>query len=216
MQQQDQREDLLNLPSPPNLPNSPIAINAEKAHEQHLCDLVRSSEGLMAALEAIRSLGLHSWCLGAGIIRALVWDHLHGYHRPSTVPDADVAFFDALAPHELDAYLERQLIALLPGVAWEVVNQAKVHTWYSKAFGQEVAPLVSLVDGLATWPETATCVGVYLDAEDGLHVIAPHGLSDLFEMRVRYNPRRVSFETFMHRVQSKRFLERWPRLTIGI
>lgn len=208
MQQENNAEALLNQP------DSPFASGAGNSHEQHLCALVQSSEVLMAALRAIRSLGLHSWCLGAGIIRAMVWDHLHGYREPSSVPDADVAFFDALAPHGLDTQLAQQLRALLPGFAWEVVNQAQVHTWYPTVFGQEVAPLTSLVDGLATWPETATCVGVYLDLDEGLHVVAPFGLGDLFEMRVRHNPRRVPFEAFMHRVRSKRFLERWPKLTL--
>eukprot|EP01034_Spumella_vulgaris_P027324 gene27324-34024_t len=45
--------------------------------------LVRSSAGLMAALRAVRELGLDSWCIGAGAVRSLVWDTLHGYTVPS-------------------------------------------------------------------------------------------------------------------------------------
>ena len=47
-----------------------------------------------------------------------------------------------------------------------------------------------------------------------LHVIAPHGLDDLFAMVVRRNPARVSVQTYRERVASKRYAQRWPRVTI--
>ncbi|WP_198952773.1 MULTISPECIES: nucleotidyltransferase family protein [unclassified Achromobacter] len=168
----------------------------------------------MAALRAVRSLGLSSWCIGAGVIRSLVWDSLHGFQEPSPVADIDVAYFDAGASLELDARLGNQLSSLLGGLDWEVTNQARVHEWLVNASGQAFPPLISLEDGLATWPEFATCVGVYLDAYDSLKVIAPYGLDDLFELRIRHNPRRVSVATFMDRVRSKRFDKRWPGVTI--
>ena len=96
---------------------------------------------------------------------------------------------------------------------WEVTNQANVHLWYESR-GQIVPPLRSLDDGISTWPEFATCVGVYTAADESVHVIAPHGLDDLFELRVRHNPSRASASDFRERVRSKDFLERWPRLTI--
>lgn len=34
---------------------------------------------LMTALRSVRALGLGSWCIGAGAIRNLVWDTLHGF-----------------------------------------------------------------------------------------------------------------------------------------
>lgn len=189
--------------------------NFQARYEQQLCDLVESSAHLMTALRAVRSLGLSSWCIGAGSIRSLVWDSLHGFREPSNVDDVDVAYFDAEAPHGLDAELQGRLHSLLPTFPWEVTNQALVHKWFAGALGLTVSPLTSLEDGLATWPEYATCVGVYLTTDGALKVIAPYGLSDLFELRVRHNPRRANTATFMQRVQSKRFGERWPRLSIS-
>ena len=181
---------------------------------ERLCGLVASSSQLMAALRAVRSLELASWCIGAGVIRSLVWDSLHGYREPSPVADVDVAYFAAGAPVALAVQLQQQLSFLLPGLDWEVTNQAQVHEWLVDASGQAYQPLISLEDGLATWPEFATCVGVYCDAHDSVRVIAPYGLDDLFELRVRHNPRRVDAATFMERVRSKRFIQRWPRLTV--
>jgi hypothetical protein len=67
---------------------------------------------------------------------------------------------------------------------------------------------------VASWPEYATCVGLRLDDDDRLHVIAPHGLDDLFGMVVQRNPSRVSVATYRERVASKRYPQRWPRVRV--
>lgn len=103
-----------------------------------------------------------------------------------------------------------------PGLQWEVTNQATAHLWFAREFGQAVTPPRSLEEGVvATWPEFATCVGVLLDEEDSIAAMAPHGLDDLFNLRVRHNPLRASVATYRQRVESKRFPERLPRLSIA-
>ncbi|MBO9354954.1 hypothetical protein GG851_13225 [Bordetella petrii] len=176
--------------------------------------MVAASAPLMAALRAVRSLELSSWCIGAGAIRSLVWNSLHGFSGASYGDDVDVAYFDPHAASGHEAQLQDRLRCLCPTIDWEVTNQAKVHEWLVDDSGHAVAPLTSLEDGLATWPEFATCVGVHLDINDSVHVIAPYGLADLFELRVRHNPRRASYSTFLARVQSKGFRSRWPKLAV--
>ena len=189
--------------------------DVETALHARLKEVVQDCGWLMDALRAVRSLGLSSWCIGAGAVRNAVWDALSGHHRPSALSDVDVAFFDADdLDAERDAALQARLAAVLPAVPWEVTNQAAVHLWFESFFGHAVEPLHSLEDAVATWPEYATSVGVWLDAEDGLHVIAPHGLEDLFAMVVRRNPTRASVRDFNERTASKRYAERWPRVTI--
>ncbi|MGB3287867.1 MAG: nucleotidyltransferase family protein [Burkholderiaceae bacterium] len=192
-----------------------ISSAKEDCYQRQLHELVLASSPLMDALKTVRSLGLSSWCIGAGVIRALVWDSLHGFRQPSKVDDLDVAYFDAQASLAQDERLARQLNLLLPDRNCEVTNQARVHEWYAKAFGRQVPALNSLEEGLASWPEYATCVGVFLDDADTLHVIAPYGLSDLFQMRVRHNPLRATPEMYTRRVESKRFKEKWPKLIIS-
>ncbi len=65
--------------------------------ERRLTAMVAASDPLMAALHAVRSLQLQSWCIGAGVIRSLVWDTLHGFDDRSPVEDMDVVYFDAKA-----------------------------------------------------------------------------------------------------------------------
>jgi hypothetical protein len=180
----------------------------------HVTALVRETPWFMTALRAGRELRLAQWCIGAGALRTLVWDALHGQPR-SELADVDFVYFCAqdLSPAR-DAALQRLLAEKCPGLPWDVTNQAGVHLWFEAYFGHAVEPLRSLEEAIATWPEPATAVGVWLDERDALHVIAPHGLADLLGMRVRRNPARVSEQTYRERCESKRYAERWPRVVV--
>ncbi len=185
-------------------------------HEAALEALLRASPALMQALQAARSLGLRSWCIGAGVIRNLVWDALHGHVQATEPADVDLAYFEADEPVGREHEHQAVLAARCPGVPWEVTNQAHVHHWFEQHFGHAVGPLQSLHEAVASWPEYATAVGVSLDEAGALHILAPWGLDDLFAMRVRRNPVRVSRETYLQRVASKQYRQRWPRVEVFI
>jgi hypothetical protein len=168
----------------------------------------------MRIVAAARDCAVPDWLVGAGAIRDLVWDALHD--RPPAPPkDVDVAFFDPtdLTP-ERDRRATAALAARLAGVPWEATNQAAVHTWYERTFGNPVEPLVSSADGVATWPETATCVAVRLDRRDRIEVVAPYGLDDLLGLVLRRNARRVTAAEYRRRAAEKRIAERWPRVAV--
>lgn len=95
----------------------------------------------------------------------------------------------------------------MPGVNWEVVNQAHAHRWNG------LPACASLSAALASWPETAAAVGVWLDAAGQLQIIAPLGLEDLFALRVRRNPAFADALAYQRRVSKKNWLQQWPRLT---
>lgn len=190
------------------------------AQRDQLFAIVRNTPWLMACLHEARRLDLMDWFIAAGAIRSTVWDHLHGRDCRATPSDIDLVYFDPATPHAEDASLQAQLGAIEIGevgrLEWDVTNQAQVHTWCSK--GQTdvppLAPLQSTQHGLSTWPETATTIGVRLEADDALTLAAPLGLEDLFALRLRWNSRLVRREVFLQRVREKRFLERWPKLTL--
>lgn len=170
----------------------------------------------MCALRAARELDLDSWCIGAGLIRGLVWDHLHGFEEPSLCADVDLVFYCPDGPGRMqERSIEQALSAMTPGLQWDAVNQAGVHRWLQpRSPGHVIPAFTSLADGIASWPETATCVGVTLNAMDEIGVIAPHGLSDLFDMVVRWNPARVSRTIYEERAAEKRWTARWPRVKV--
>jgi hypothetical protein len=140
---------------------------------EELETIIRGSEWFMAVLEAARDVKPPDWWIGAGALRDLVWDELHGGFEPGMVRDVDVAFFDATdLSSAAESALEHRLCERLPGVPWEAKNQAAVHTWYARRFGFEVEPLRSAAEGVSTWPETATAVGVRLLGNEEIELTA--------------------------------------------
>src|SRR3954454_15354304 len=176
--------------------------------------LVRQSPVLMGALRAARAVDAPDWLVSAGAIRDLVWDALH--NRPPAGPrDVDVGFFD---PRDLTPAREATVTAALrqraPDVPWDAKNQAAVHLWYPERFGVEVEPFRSTAEAVATFPETASCVGLRLEGNDDLLVVAPYGLDDLFGLVCRNNPKRVSASFYARRVNEKGWRARWPKLSV--
>ncbi len=193
-------------------------MHTRSPQTEQLISLIRQNESFTSWLRAVRTQGLSSWCIGAGAVRNLVWDALAGRSAPSALADVDVAYFDATEiSGERDAELQRALEALAPNVPWEVTNQAGVHQWFESVFGRAVAPLHSLDDAIATWPEFVTCIGVTLTDDDEIRVIAPHGsltFDDLFSMTIRHNPVRATVANYNERVAKKNYAARWPSVTI--
>lgn len=178
---------------------------------RRLSDLIAADTGAMAILRAVQSLGLQDWAIGAGFVRNRVWDAVSA--RPSlTVPgDTDVLYHDAadLRP-ETETAFEARLRALLPGVPpWSVTNQARMHLENGDR------PYASTEDALWFWLETPTSVAVRLEKGDRLTVLAPHGLDDLFSLRVRPTPNgRLRHEAYLKRIASKNWPARWPGVSI--
>jgi uncharacterized protein len=169
----------------------------------------------MDVLRAVRDVDPPNWVVGAGVVRNVVWDHLHGFRKPTPIRDIDVAYFDA---RELGRHREEEIAATLrvrrPNVPWEVTNQAGVHLWYEAKFGYPISEATSVEDAVGMWPETATSVAVRLQADGELYVVAPCGLDDLLGLVLRRNPRQVSRDFFRQRLCQKRIREIWPRVTV--
>lgn len=168
-------------------------------------DLPRSE-----ALAAVAGLALPDCWIGAGFIRDAVWDHLHG--RSPTFPAADVDviwFAPETADEEADRDIERRLQGLLPAYMWSVKNQARMHRRNGDA------PYGSVADAMKHWPETATAVAARLDNEK-IEICAPFGLDDLWALRLRPTPAFANekWPIFQERPASKRWIERYPMLTL--
>jgi hypothetical protein len=162
----------------------------------------------MKQLRAARALALPDWCIAAGFVRNRVWDRLHGISPPREPPDIDVLYYDAAdLSKEREAEHEKRLDALLPGPLWQVRNQARMHVWKDLPQHRDTA------DAMIYWLETVTAVGVRLEADDSLTVIAPLGTDDLVNLRCQPTAfgrtRRHEYEA---RVTAKRWAEMWPKV----
>lgn len=181
-----------------------------------LVPILTGCEWFMDRLRDIAAVEVPDSWIGAGAIRDLVWDERFGDgFDPENVRDVDVAFFDARdLTAERDAHVEDALLARNPTVRWDAKNQARVHVWYPERFGVEVEPLQSAADGIATWPEYATCVGARLTPGGTIELAAPHGLDDLLDGVWRCNPVRVTSDEYGRRLERKNPATRWPGVRI--
>jgi len=68
--------------------------------EDRLRQILVSDPWFMGIIVAVGSLHLPDWAVAAGVIRNVVWDHLHEYTQRTPVADVDVPYFDPtdLAP----------------------------------------------------------------------------------------------------------------------
>ena len=162
----------------------------------------------MKQLRAARALALPDWCIAAGFVRNRVWDHLHDISPPREPPDIDVLYYDAddLSKEREVAY-EKRLDTLLPGPLWQVRNQARMHVWKGLPQHRDTA------DSMIYWLETVTAVGVRLEADDSLTVIAPLGIDDLVNLRCRPTAfGQTQREAYEARIAAKRWRELWPKV----
>ncbi len=169
-----------------------------------IADIIAQDPVAVKQLRAVRELGLPDWCIAAGFVRNRVWDHLHGIFPPRAPVDIDVLYFDAgdVSP-EREAAFERRLDGLLPGLPWQVRNQARMHVW------KNVPPHRDTADSMTYWLETVTGIGVRLEAD----VVAPLGTDDLLNLRCRPTAYgRTRRHEYDARVEAKRWRELWPRV----
>lgn len=182
--------------------------------EQKLKNLILENAFLTQLLTDLHTFEASAY-LSAGVIRNWIWSHLHAQNYDFKQTEVDVIFYDT---EEINQQRSLRLHSLLemkyPDQIWDITNQAHVHHWYKTENGDSISPLLSVSEALSHWPETATAVAVRMDEQHQIKVIAPFGLNDLFELKLRWNGRLVSRGVFEQRIQNKRFLERWKQLEI--
>ena len=153
--------------------------------------------------------------MGAGAVCQTVWNIKHQYKPDDHLKDIDLIYYDASDISSESELEVRCLTANLFGDLQhpiDVVNQARVHTWYSRQFGFEIPPYQSSQEAIGTWPTTASSIGVRLEQSGEFTVFAPFGLSDIDAMIVRPNKRLINKEIYESKaLQWKR---NWPKLEI--
>ncbi|WP_424767899.1 nucleotidyltransferase family protein [Paenibacillus sp. sgz302251] len=180
--------------------------------QQDIVNLIKVDERMMNILRTVGTLGLPDWCVCAGFVRSKVWDYLQGLQE-TRLPDVDVVYFDAESTDEsMEKEYERILIDLDSSVPWSVKNQARMHTKSGHA------PYTSTADGLSHFPEVCTAIGVYLNSNGEVNLVAPYGVEDLIKLIVRPTPFFTSGDKltiYKQRIASKKWGATWNRLHIA-
>jgi hypothetical protein len=179
-------------------------------NETEIIQIVKNDKWMMGVLNEADKLNLPDWIIGAGFLRNKVWDYLHDIKREvADTQDIDLIYFDIVnSDEEKDRKLSEQMKGVF-GFDWEIVNQAYTHKWHNKDI-----PYTNATEGLANWVETATSVGVTLINNEP-KIIAPHGIEDLVNLIIRPTPNhQENLDVFYNRIESKKWLEKWPRLRV--
>lgn len=172
-----------------------------------LVNLIKNDPWRMNILKTTRSLHLNDWVIGAGFVRNIVWDYLHNINNKFN-SDIDIAYFDLQDLSEKTEDYYQEVLHKNMNAEWSVTNQARMAT-----INNQSAQYISTEDALAHWPETATAVGVRLENDDSITIIAPYGLDDLFNLIVRMSPKfGDGIDDYNKRKLKKNWIAKWPKL----
>lgn len=161
----------------------------------------------LAILELVRQLALPQCYVSAGFVRNMVWDELHSYTTHTPLNDIDVIYFDPDEPEARAGEYETYLGSRLPGVTWQVKNQAHMHLHNGHV------PYTDTLHAMSFWPEKETAVAVRKLNDGSFDWQSVFGFDSLFALQVTANPAR-EFALFEERVANKQWQVTWPRLTL--
>lgn len=181
-------------------------------YENQLKKIVENDVYMISILKAVEKLKIEDAWVCAGFIRNKVWDVLHNITTP--LNDIDVIYFDTTDTSlEKEKQLEKELEILFPNQPWSVKNQARMHL--ISGFN----PFTSSYDGVAHFPETPTAIAVRMCNQD-LEIMAPYGIQDLFEMKVKptpfYQENDELHSIYVERIKKKKWNEIWENLSIKL
>ena len=169
---------------------------------------LEQDENRMQALKVAASLALNDWCLAAGFLRNMIWDKLHGLEVSTPLNDIDLIYFDlSNTSEETEKHYEIQLREMLAR-PWSVKNQARMHDR-----NHDLA-YTSTLDAMSYWVEIETAIGCCLSPTGNIELIAPFGLSPLFNYTVTINQKRNKLADFNTRITEKKWLSQWPKLRV--
>ncbi len=171
---------------------------------------------MMRVLETARELDLPDWLIFSGAVYQRVLNHLTGRDPDYGIKDYDLGYFDASdTSYEAEDAVIRRVAAAFPppfDALVEVRNQARVHLWFEGKFGEPYAPLASSGEALQRFVSATFAVGVRLEPDGRMTIVAPFGLGDLFALRMRPNPIRRT-GGFVRTAAG--LTARWPELIVA-
>jgi hypothetical protein len=190
--------------------NSRHTFGARFRDAQDVCDFILDNAFQRSVIQAARSIGLPDGAIGAGFVRQPIWDCLHGYQATDKFADIDILYFDPsnLTP-ESELRIEQELGRRMPGVPWEVTNQARMHISNGDLAYRDTE------DAIVHWLETPTALAVRLEPRTADGLIAPFGLVDLLAIQIKPTPAGVRrSDAYRKRLRQKDWHQRWPKVRI--
>ena len=144
-----------------------------------------------------------------------VWNVLTNKPVRTGIKDYDLIYFDDT---DLSWEAEDQVVRLvnarmsdLPAPV-QVRNQARVHLWFKQRFGADYAPLRCADESLARYASVVHALGVRLEYDGRLDIVAPFGFDDLFNMVIRPNRAIANEGTYTAKAAGAKAI--WPEVVV--
>jgi hypothetical protein len=183
--------------------------------EDRLVGIVRNYPDLMQVMTTVRSLDLPDWLIFSGSVYQSVWNDVTGRPAGYGVNDFDLGYFDTDTSWDAEDVIIKRVAAAFEAPLRsrvEARNQCRVPIWFKDKFGEDYDPIACTAEALPRFVAPAFAVGVRLEADDSITVVAPFGLEDAFDMVIRPNPNRPLAKDWA-KVTDKA-TARWPELTV--
>lgn len=182
-------------------------------NEEKILSIIKEDMWMMEILHLAKSLHLPDWWICAGFVRSKIWDTLHHFKERTPIIDIDVIYFDPINIDELvEKKLERKLYSLNHTIPWSVKNEARMH------IKNNMTPYSSSIDAISKFPETATALGLKIDDNDNLILIAPCGIHDVVNLVVKptpfFNETEERMEIYEKRITNKQWEKTWNKLNV--
>jgi hypothetical protein len=131
--------------------------------QAELQSILSESPLLAPILQNWDRIALPEAWLVAGAVAQTVWNHAFGFTPDYGINDIDIIYFDGddLSENAETRHSDR-IRAIFSDVPAriDVKNQARVHIWHEGKFGYPIKPYISVAEAIATFPTTATAIGV--------------------------------------------------------
>ena len=178
-------------------------------------DIILADPLIGEVLRRAAALALPDWLIVSGALYNTVWNHLSDRPSGHGVKDIDLFYFDSsdLSWRAEDAVIRHaaSTFADLPAPV-EVRNQARVHLWHEKRFGNAYPQLGSSAEALSYFASKTHAVGVRQETGGMIDVVAPFGLDDIFSFRIV--PNRMLDNAATHAAKGERAKRNWPEIEI--
>ena len=190
-----------------------VPAGVRSVEEAELAATLLASPLVRETLLRLDGCGLPNWLLGAGAVAQTFWNARHRFDDGYGIADLDIAYYEPDSDADAEDDARRVVLARVGrlGAQGDVKNQARVHEWYPQVFGDCIRRYTSIQDAVASWPTTATAVGVRME-QGNFIVVSAFGVADLVSLIVR--PNRVQVPRAVFEAKAARWKGLWPRLAV--
>lgn len=172
--------------------------------------IISSCPEIIETLVACDEYGLKDYYLAGGAITQLIWNSILDRQNLARIKDFDIVYYSANEDRNLEKHHQSEIGKRVDHkVKLDIVNQAFVHEWYPKKYGNTINPFRKTEDGIDTWL-SAFAIGIR--QKDGYEIYAPFGLEDAFNMIVRPNKKTMNRENYLRMTSG--FKRRWDEIEI--